>query len=127
MSDETPTDRLKRSTAAVVKAISGDPEARVVLTAGTAETAGNTVRLPVPSRDMTPAEVTAVRAGGDFAALWMRHHDPALHARRRPADEQARAAFEALEQERVTALAGPLEGVAANLDWLLADQRRRRA
>ena len=126
MSAESASDRLKRATTAVVKTLSADPEAKVVLTAGTAETAGSTVRLPVPSRDMTPEEVTTIRAGGDFAALWMRHHDPAAYHRLRPTEETARAAFEALEQERVAALSGPLAGVGRNLDWLLGDRVRRR-
>jgi cobaltochelatase CobT len=58
----------------------------------------------------------AARGEADHAALMHRHHNPALHARRRPAEANAAEAFDALEEARVEALGGrDLAGVRANL------------
>jgi cobaltochelatase CobT len=61
-------------------------------------------------------EVAEARGYADAAALKLRHHNPALHARSAPADEIARAVFDAAEQARVEALgARAMEGVRSNL------------
>jgi cobaltochelatase CobT len=64
------------------------------------------------------AEATTrhMRGQVDLAALAMKHHDAALHQAHRPADAQASAMFDALEQIRLEAIgAGQLAGVRHNL------------
>jgi cobaltochelatase CobT len=56
----------------------------------------------------------------------LRYHDAALHARRLPSGETARAIFEGAEQARVEALgAKRMAGVAANLAAMLDERYRR--
>ncbi|MEA3040215.1 MAG: cobaltochelatase CobT, partial [Sphingomonadales bacterium] len=77
---------------------------------------GKSVKVPMPGRTLPEREVAEARGYADAAALKLRHHDAALHARAAPADEIARAVFDAAEQARVEALgARSMAGVRANL------------
>ena len=60
-----------------------------------------------------PSEVAEARGFADAAALRLRHHNAALHARSAPADEVARAVFDAAEQARVEALGARAHGRGA--------------
>jgi cobaltochelatase CobT len=63
--------------------------------------------------------VAEARGFADAAALKIRHHDTALHLRGSPADEVARAVFNAAEQARVEALGSrSMSGIRANLERL---------
>jgi cobaltochelatase CobT len=64
----------------------------------------------------TAATLSGLRAFGDRLALQRRFHDANLHAAHAPADERARALFDAIELARLDALGARwLRGVAANL------------
>ncbi|HEY0878225.1 MAG TPA: hypothetical protein VGE10_07205 [Zeimonas sp.] len=114
--------RFEEATAATVRAIAGrsgvgvsfgehpnvdaDAQAQVQVQ----------VRLPATTAQPGPGEIARLRGEADCAALRLRHHDPELHRRQRPADEAAGAVFDALEKVRFEALgARNLPGVAANL------------
>lgn len=111
----TPVDAaetFKRATAAAVRALSGCPDVPVAF----GEADGDGVCLPEPSASLTRDEVARVRGAADAAALRLKHHDPAIHSRYRPAAPGAGAAFDAMEQARVEILgARRHRGVALNI------------
>jgi len=124
--DDSPIETFKRATAATVRAISGRDDATIAFSGDSAGVAGTRVRLPQPGRVLDPAEAARLRGAADATALRLRFHDPKLHAKRMPADETARAAFEALEQARCEAIgARRMAGVAANLSAALEERYRR--
>ncbi|HYM01562.1 MAG TPA: cobaltochelatase subunit CobT [Stellaceae bacterium] len=124
--NETPLDTFKRAIAATVRAIAAREDVTVSYGAEPAAAAGTRVRLPLPGRDLSAAEAAPVRGAADAAALKLRYHDAALHARRAPSGETARAIFEGVEQARVEALgARRMTGVATNLAAMLDERYRR--
>jgi cobaltochelatase CobT len=123
---ESPIETFKRSTAAAVRAIAERDDIDIVYGADLAAVGGTRVRLPLPGRDLSQEEAAPLRGSADAAALRLRYHDPAIHAKRRPAGEQARAIFESIEQARVEALgAQRMAGVAVNLAAMLEERYRR--
>ena len=125
--DEHPVEVFKRSTAATVRAMSGERELEVSYGAETPSMAADRVRLPLPPRDLDPTEVAKVRGEADGLSLRMRHHDAKVHSRRMPSGQAAREIFEAVEQARVEAIgAQRMAGVAQNLEVALDDRYRRR-
>ncbi len=125
-SDDGPVEEFRRVTGAAMRAISRHADLSVNFAAETPQLHGEEASLPLPSRDLPAEEVSLVRGEGDAMALKLRHHDPALHARRQPATAAARPVFEALEQARVEALgARRMAGVAANLDAAIEARCRR--
>src|SRR5580704_952392 len=124
--NETPLEIFKRATAATVRALAEREDVTVSYGAEPPAAAGTRVRLPLPARDLSHAEAGPVRGAADAAALKLRYHDAALHARRLPSGETARAIFEGAEQARVEALgARRMSGVAANLAAMLDERYRR--
>lgn len=114
-SADTPAEHFRRVTGAVMRAISEHPELAVTYGAD-AKLVGENARLPAPSRDVSPREVSALRGKADSMALKLRHHDDGLHSRLGPSAESARTVYDMLEQIRVEAIgANRMKGVAANL------------
>ena len=123
---ESPTEAFKRATAATVRAIAERDDVTVSYGAEPAGAAGTRVRLPVPARDLSEAEAAPVRGAADALALKLRYHDAALHSKRSPIGETARAIFEGVEQARVEALGTRrMAGVATNLSAMLDERYRR--
>ena len=84
-----------------------------------APASGKTARVPSPGPALEPRLVAEARGAADSAALRLRYHDAALHARVAPGDIDARAVFDALEMARVEALGGrAMGGVKGNLAQL---------
>lgn len=73
--------------------------------------------LIAKSLDATDADATRhMRGQVDLAALALKHHNAADHEKHRPADAQAAATFDALEQIRLEAIGGKnYAGIAHNL------------
>ena len=70
----------------------------------------------MPGRALSARDAAEARGFADAAALRLRHHNARLHARGAPADEIARAVFDAAEQARCEALgARSMAGVRDNL------------
>ncbi len=124
---ESSLERFRRATGATARAICERDDVTVAFTPNAQGLSGTEIRIPSPSRDLNPHEVGQVRGTTDAAALRLRHHDGALHNRRRPIEPLAREVFDAVEQARCEALGmRRLAGVAENLDWLLEQRCRER-
>jgi len=123
---DSPIEVFKRATAAALRAIAERNDVTVTYGADPAGAVGTRVRLPLPARDLSDKEAAPVRGAADALALRLRYHDAALHARRAPAGETARAIFEGIEQAHVEALgARRMTGVAGNLAAMLEERYRR--
>jgi cobaltochelatase CobT len=123
---DSPTEVFKRSTSATVRAIAERGDLTVSFGAEPASAAGTRVKLPAPAREISLEEASQLRGAADAVALRLRYHDDAVHQRRMPSGEMARAVYEAVEQARVEALgARRMVGVAANLGAMLDERYRR--
>ncbi|HYG30350.1 MAG TPA: cobaltochelatase subunit CobT [Allosphingosinicella sp.] len=120
MSDrDNPLDSFRQVLAGAARAIARDREVELGLTAEAPSASGKSIKAPMPGRTLPEREVAEARGFADAAALKLRHHNAQLHARGAPADEVARAVFNAAEQARVEALgARAMEGVRSNLNRL---------
>jgi cobaltochelatase CobT len=113
---DNPLEEFRQALTGASRAIARDPELDIGFTTDAPGTAGKSAKVPMPGRTLPEREVAEARGWADAAALRMRHHNSVLHARNAPADESARAVFNAIEQARVEALgARAMEGVRANL------------
>ena len=122
MSDTGPNEEFRRVTAAAMRAISERDDLTLVY-GSEARLVDNQARLPVPSREFTEREMSALRGEADAMALRIRFHDEEVHAERAPRGDNAREVFESLERVRVEALgARMMAGVAGNLRVALEDR-----
>ena len=122
---DNPLEPFRHALAGATRAIAHDSEVEVGFTSDLPGIAGKSVKAPMPGRVLTVREVAEARGFADSAALRLRHHDEKLHRRGAPADEAARAVFDAAEQARVEALgARGMAGVRANLAQLTAMRLR---
>lgn len=111
---------LKRVTSAALRAMAGRADVAISYGSGEVDLRGNRVRLPGVAGRPATQDVSRLRGAADAAALLLRYHDAALHQRRMPASQPARAIFDALEQVRVQRLGSKrLTGVGINLEALL--------
>ncbi len=118
---------FKRSTAACMRAISGEKELEVTYGSEVATAGTGRARLPAPPRDLAREDLARIRGESDALALRMRHHDAEVHARAMPTSQAARDIFEAVEQARVEAIgARRMDGVADNLGAALDEKFRRK-
>ena len=113
---EEPRDLAKRVTEAAVKAVAKRGDLTVTFGHESTGVSGTHVRLPVPPRLVSAADMGRLRGAADAQALRIRYHDAKLHRRRLPSGREARDVFEAAEQVRVEALGCKrFTGVAENL------------
>ena len=118
--DGNPIEEFRHVTAATMRAIAREPELTVTLTPDAPHMAGTEARLPMPSRELSEAEVAELRGHSDSLALQIRHHDDTTHAKRRPQGQMARAIFDAVERARCEAIgANRMTGVKLNLEAAL--------
>ena len=127
MADEkSPLDTFKRAVSSATRAIAGVRELDIAFGGESAAGKNAPLRLPQPSRDLPPGEVSLIRGAADSMALRLRHHDSKLHARRRPDSAAAQAVFDAAELARVEAIgARQMAGVAQNLTAALTNHCER--
>ncbi len=124
---ETPVESFKRALQHATRSLAEQPDLEVSFASDGPRLAGKTAVLPHPPRDMTPREAARIRGEADRIALRLAHHDEAQHARLRPSESRAAAAFEAVEQARLEAIGAiALGGVRENLRAAL-EQRLERA
>ena len=124
--EETAADLVKRITTSVLRSIAGRPELVVnFVSGGQPAVRDDLVRLPAPPRQMLPEDIARLRGQADAAALRLRYHDEAVHARRMPHGQEAKDIYNAVAQARVEAMGGRLmKGVAVNLTAALESRCR---
>ena len=114
--NDNPLEAFRQVLTGASRALAREPEVELGFTADVPSTTGKSVKVPMPGRSLPEKDVAEARGYADAAALRIRYHDAALHARNTPADDVARAVFDAIEQARVEALgARAMEGVRTNL------------
>ncbi|GAA3845985.1 cobaltochelatase subunit CobT [[Pseudomonas] carboxydohydrogena] len=125
-SKEAPAEPFKRAVTSCLKAIAQKAELDVTFSAERPGIAPGKARLPEPSRKLTRKDAAIVRGHADSIALRLACHDPKLHRKLAPSNQQARAVFEAMEQARVEAIGSKrMAGVARNLNAMLDDHFHR--
>jgi cobaltochelatase CobT len=125
MADHSPLENFKQVLTGASRALAHEPEVELAFTADMPTQAGKNFRVPMPGRSLPPEQVAEARGFADSFALKLKHHDAASHARLRPSEALAGAAFDAIENARVEALGSrAMAGVAANLNHAL-DMRMR--
>ncbi|MFC3691372.1 cobaltochelatase subunit CobT [Chenggangzhangella methanolivorans] len=121
-----PSEPLKRSIGACLRAIAGDPEVEVTFASERPALMGNKARLPEPPRRLEGQDVAVLRGYADSMALRLACHDQTTHAKLAPQGAEARAVFDAVEQARVEAIGSRrMEGAADNLTAMLEDRYLR--
>ncbi|HEX9955340.1 MAG TPA: cobaltochelatase subunit CobT [Allosphingosinicella sp.] len=114
--DENPIEAFRQALGGASRAIAREAEVELSFTTDAPGASGKSVKVPMPGRTLPAREVAEARGFADAAALKLRHHNASLHSRGAPADDIARAVFDAAEQARVEALgARAMAGVKANL------------
>jgi cobaltochelatase CobT len=117
--EDNPLEAFRHALAGATRAIARDAEVELGFTSDVPQVAGKSVKAPMPGRAVGAREAAEARGFADAAALRLRHHNARLHARHAPADEVARAVFDAAEQARVEALgARGMAGIRQNLAGL---------
>jgi cobaltochelatase CobT len=116
LAEANPLEAFRLALAGATRAIAGDAEVELSFTSDAPAVTGKAVKAPMPGRSIGADEAAQARGFADAAALRLRYHNAALHRRGAPADDVARAVFDAAEQARVEALgARGMAGVRANL------------
>ncbi|HST37561.1 MAG TPA: cobaltochelatase subunit CobT [Allosphingosinicella sp.] len=119
MAEDNPLEAFRLALAGATRALARDPEVELGFTSDVPTASAKSVKAPMPGRSLGAKEAAEARGFADAAALRLRYHSEKLHARSAPADEVARAVFDAAEQARVEALgARAMAGVRANLAGL---------
>jgi cobaltochelatase CobT len=124
--NESPLERFKQATAATVRALAEEEEVEVSFSNEPPGLSGQRVRLPIPMRDLKPADVAHVRGEADAQALKLRHHNAKVHASHMPGGDVAPALYDVLEQARCEAIgANRMAGVGENLAAAMDERYRR--
>jgi cobaltochelatase CobT len=114
---------FKSAVGATVRAIGGKPELEVSFTADRPMLTSDKARLANLPRLPTRRDIAIARGQGDAMAMRLASHDPDIHRKRSPAEPEARAAFDALEQARVEALGCVrMPGMVGNIHEMLDDR-----
>ncbi|SMF61801.1 cobaltochelatase subunit CobT [Allosphingosinicella indica] len=122
---DNPLETFRLALGGAARAIAREAEVELAFTTDAPSASGKTLKVPLPGRQLPERDVAEARGFADAAALKLRHHDEALHARGAPIDDIARQVFDAAEQARVEALgARRMAGVRGNLARL-TDARLR--
>jgi len=120
MAEQSPLDALRSVLAGAARAMAHEPGLELSFTTEAPSASLKQLRVPMPGRNLPREQVAEARGFADGFALRERHHNPKLHARIAPADANARAVFDAVEQARVEALGSRgMAGVRANLGHAL--------
>jgi cobaltochelatase CobT len=117
------TTAFKSAMGAAVRAIAGKPGLEVTFSADRPILTQDKARLANLPRLPSRRDIAVARGQGDAMAMRLASHDPETHRRRAPAEPEARAAFDALEQARVEALGCVrMPGMCGNIHEMLEDR-----
>ena len=126
--DDEALETFKRATASTLRSMAERDDVTVAFSQESPGLLSGRARLPMPPRDLQPDVTAQIRGAADAIALRLKHHDPAIHARRAPVGDHARVVFEAIEQARVEAIGtNQMVGVGQNLTSALSERYRREA
>ena len=121
-----PTENFKNATQSTARALSGREDVDVSFSGHIAEMVDASIRLPALPKEMTEEDTRFIRGLSDSFALRLRYHDADLHRSLVPADTQARAVYEALEDARIEAIGtADYPGAAANIETTLKRDAKR--
>ncbi len=117
---------FKSAIGSVVRAISADGELEVSFSADRPVLTPDKARLAALPRTMNMRDISIARGQGDAMAMRLASHDTKMHARRSPAEPDAKAAFDSLEQARVEALGCVrMGGMKTNISHMLEDRMEK--
>src|SRR6218665_3620729 len=117
------TQLFKSAMGATVRAIGGKADLEVTFTSDRPMLTADKARLANLPRLPTLRDIAIARGQGDAMAMRLPSHDPETHRKRAPAEPEARAAYDALEQARVEALgAVRMPGMVGNIHEMLEDR-----
>jgi cobaltochelatase CobT len=117
------TQAFKTAVGAAVRAIGGNKELEVSFSADRPMLTADKARLANLPRLPTMRDISIARGQGDAMAMRLASHDPDTHRKRAPAEPEARAAYDALEQARVEALGCVrMPGMGRNISEMLEDR-----
>lgn len=117
------TAPFKAAVGAAVRAIGGNKELEVSFSADRPMLSADKARLANLPRLPTMRDISVARGQGDAMAMRLASHDPETHRKRAPAEPEARAAYDALEQARVEALGCVrMPGMGRNIGEMLEDR-----
>ena len=94
---ESPLEPFKRALVNATRSLAESPDLEIVYSGEGPQLSGNRAVLPHPPRDLTPSDAARIRGLADQMALRIAHHDPAAHARTRPASVQGQPVYDAIE------------------------------
>ncbi|MCW5761316.1 MAG: cobaltochelatase subunit CobT, partial [Phenylobacterium sp.] len=124
---ESPLEPFKRALAHAARSLAETPDLEIVYSGEGPQLSGNRAVLPHPPRDLTPDDAARIRGLADQMALRIAHHDPAAHAKTRPASGGGQPIYDALEQARIEAIgATAMGGVKENLKAVMNHAWQRR-
>ncbi len=117
------TQPFKTAIGAAVRAIGGKHDLEVSFSADRPILTADKARLANLPRLPTMRDISIARGQGDAMAMRLASHDPETHRKRAPAEPEARAAYDALEQARVEALGCVrMPGMTGNIHEMLEDR-----
>ena len=117
------TQPFKTAMGAAVRAIGNKRDLEVSFSADRPILTSDKARLANLPRLPTMRDIAIARGQGDAMAMRLASHDPETHRKRAPAEPEARAAYDALEQARVEALGCiRMPGMAGNIHEMLEDR-----
>ncbi len=124
---ESPLEPFKRALAHAARSLAETPDLEIVYSGEGPQLSGNRAVLPHPPRDLTPNDAARIRGLADQMALRVAHHDPAAHARSRPASALGQPLYDGLEQARIEAIgSNAMGGVRENLKAVMDQAWSRR-
>ena len=117
-----PVEPLKRALTQATRSLAETPELEVTFGTDPAGLQGDTIKLPLPPRDLDIKEVTRLRGEADSLALRLSHHNSETNARYCPSDTTARGVFNAVEQTRIetigsNSMAGVRQNISAAIEY----------
>ncbi|WP_375638947.1 cobaltochelatase subunit CobT [Bartonella sp. MF74HXZ] len=119
-------EAFKKALSTCMRAIAGTNNLEVSFSHNRPSLSESCARLPELPQYATNKDITITRGLGDSMALRKAWHDNRIHMQFAPLESEARAVFDALEQTRVEAIGTlAMEGLAKNLDIMLADKYKR--
>ncbi|MEO8114972.1 MAG: cobaltochelatase subunit CobT, partial [Phenylobacterium sp.] len=125
---ESPLEPFKRALANAARSLAESSDLEIVYSGEGPQLTGHRAVLPHPPRDLTPADAARIRGLADQMALRIAHHDPAAHAKARPASAMGQPIYDSIEQARIEAIgANALGGVRANLKAVMDQSWAKRS